>query len=132
MRFGTFYFFQAAPGLSHAEVVHRELLKQLLGAAAIPSIAFNATTVGTLTADHATLLSTAQYGMHKDTAEVVQQSLAAVGVQVELQLPDDTNRREVVAKLGGGHNAFDLHADIDKYRITGDGDDGAFAAVSAC
>src|SRR4029450_3921807 len=25
MRFGTFYFFQAAPGLSHAEVVHREL-----------------------------------------------------------------------------------------------------------
>ncbi len=25
MRFGTFYFFQAAPGLSHADVVHREL-----------------------------------------------------------------------------------------------------------
>jgi alkanesulfonate monooxygenase SsuD/methylene tetrahydromethanopterin reductase-like flavin-dependent oxidoreductase (luciferase family) len=25
VRFGTFYFFQAAPGLSHAEVVHREL-----------------------------------------------------------------------------------------------------------
>ena len=25
MRFGTFFFFQAAPGLSHAEVVHREL-----------------------------------------------------------------------------------------------------------
>ena len=25
MRFGTYYFFQAAPGLSHAEVVHREL-----------------------------------------------------------------------------------------------------------
>jgi alkanesulfonate monooxygenase SsuD/methylene tetrahydromethanopterin reductase-like flavin-dependent oxidoreductase (luciferase family) len=25
MRFGTFYFFQAAPGLSHAEVVHREI-----------------------------------------------------------------------------------------------------------
>jgi alkanesulfonate monooxygenase SsuD/methylene tetrahydromethanopterin reductase-like flavin-dependent oxidoreductase (luciferase family) len=25
MRFGTFYFFQAAPGLTHAEVVHREL-----------------------------------------------------------------------------------------------------------
>jgi alkanesulfonate monooxygenase SsuD/methylene tetrahydromethanopterin reductase-like flavin-dependent oxidoreductase (luciferase family) len=24
MRFGTFYFFQAAPGLTHAEVVHRE------------------------------------------------------------------------------------------------------------
>src|SRR5437870_11394522 len=25
MRFGTFYFFQAAPGLTHGEVVHREL-----------------------------------------------------------------------------------------------------------
>jgi alkanesulfonate monooxygenase SsuD/methylene tetrahydromethanopterin reductase-like flavin-dependent oxidoreductase (luciferase family) len=25
VRFGTFFFFQAAPGLSHAEVVHREL-----------------------------------------------------------------------------------------------------------
>src|SRR3982074_3394393 len=25
MRFGTFYFFQAAPGLTHAEVIHREL-----------------------------------------------------------------------------------------------------------
>ena len=25
MRFGTYYFFQAAPGFSHAEVVHREL-----------------------------------------------------------------------------------------------------------
>lgn len=36
----------------------------------------------------ASLLSTAQYGMHKDTAEVVQQSLAAIGVQVELNLPD--------------------------------------------
>jgi hypothetical protein len=25
MRFGTFYFFQAVPWLSHDEVVHREL-----------------------------------------------------------------------------------------------------------
>src|SRR5690349_1527454 len=25
MRFGTFFFFQAAPGLTHAEVVHREI-----------------------------------------------------------------------------------------------------------
>ena len=36
----------------------------------------------------ASLLSSAQYGMHKDTAEVVQQSLAAVGIEVELNLPD--------------------------------------------
>ncbi|UFN47226.1 ABC transporter substrate-binding protein [Roseomonas sp. OT10] len=35
-----------------------------------------------------TLLATAQYGMHKDTAEVVQQHLAAIGIQAELRLPD--------------------------------------------
>jgi peptide/nickel transport system substrate-binding protein len=39
-----------------------------------------------------TLLSTAQYGMHKATAEVVQQNLAAIGVQVELNLPDWSTR----------------------------------------
>ncbi|MGE4043718.1 MAG: ABC transporter substrate-binding protein [Acetobacteraceae bacterium] len=38
------------------------------------------------------LLSTAQYGMHKDTAAVVQQHLAAIGVQVELVLPDWSTR----------------------------------------
>ena len=35
-----------------------------------------------------TLLSTAQYGMHKDTAVLVQQHLAAIGIQVTLALPD--------------------------------------------
>jgi len=40
----------------------------------------------------ATLLSTAQYGMHKDTAEVVQQSLARVGIKVTLNLPDWATR----------------------------------------
>lgn len=39
-----------------------------------------------------TLLSTAQYGMHKDTAEVVQQYLAAIGIQAELKLPDWSTR----------------------------------------
>ena len=39
-----------------------------------------------------TLLSTAQYGMHKSTAEVVQQNLAAIGVQVTLNLPDWATR----------------------------------------
>jgi peptide/nickel transport system substrate-binding protein len=39
-----------------------------------------------------TLLSTATYGMHKDTAEIVQQNLAAVGIQVELKLPDWSTR----------------------------------------
>lgn len=40
----------------------------------------------------ATLLSTAQYGMHKDTAEVVQQSLREIGVQVQLNMPDWATR----------------------------------------
>ncbi|HEY3846392.1 MAG TPA: ABC transporter substrate-binding protein [Acetobacteraceae bacterium] len=35
-----------------------------------------------------TLLSNSQYGMHKSTAEVVQQNLAAIGIQAELKLPD--------------------------------------------
>jgi ABC-type transport system substrate-binding protein len=34
------------------------------------------------------LLATAQYGMHKDTAAVVQQHLAEIGIQAELVLPD--------------------------------------------
>jgi len=38
------------------------------------------------------ILSTAQYGMHKDTAEIVQQSLAAIGIQAELRLPDWATR----------------------------------------
>jgi peptide/nickel transport system substrate-binding protein len=38
------------------------------------------------------LLSTAQYGMHKITAEVVQQDLAAVGIDVRLNLPDWATR----------------------------------------
>ena len=38
------------------------------------------------------LLSTAQYGMHKDTAAVSQQYLAAVGIQAELVLPDWATR----------------------------------------
>ncbi|HMK78098.1 MAG TPA: ABC transporter substrate-binding protein [Xanthobacteraceae bacterium] len=38
------------------------------------------------------LLSTAQYGMHKDTAEVVQQNIAAVGIKAELSLPDWATR----------------------------------------
>jgi peptide/nickel transport system substrate-binding protein len=38
------------------------------------------------------LLSTAQYGMHKDTAAVVQQHLAQIGIRVELVLPDWATR----------------------------------------
>ena len=39
-----------------------------------------------------TLLSTAQYGMHKDTAVIMQQNLAAIGIQVQLALPDWATR----------------------------------------
>jgi peptide/nickel transport system substrate-binding protein len=39
-----------------------------------------------------TLLATAQYGMHKDTAVLMQQHLAAVGIQVQLALPDWATR----------------------------------------
>jgi len=35
-----------------------------------------------------TLLSTAQYGMHKSTAEIVQQHLGEIGIAVTLNLPD--------------------------------------------
>lgn len=41
------------------------------------------------------LLSTAQYGMHKDTAEVVQQHLAAVGIRAELNMPDWATRVQI-------------------------------------
>jgi peptide/nickel transport system substrate-binding protein len=39
-----------------------------------------------------TLLSSATYGMHKDTAEVVQQSLKAIGIDVTLAIPDWATR----------------------------------------
>lgn len=39
-----------------------------------------------------TLLATAQYGMHKSTAEVVQQHLAEIGIDVTLNLPDWSTR----------------------------------------
>ncbi len=49
------------------------------------------------------MLSTAQYGMHKDTAEVVQQHLAAVGIKAELNLPDWATR-----VAAGNRGQFDL------------------------
>lgn len=46
--------------LQKHEVIHREFFKTVLAGAAIPTIAFNTTTVGTLTASRAVLLSTSQ------------------------------------------------------------------------
>jgi hypothetical protein len=46
--------------LQKHEVIHREFFKTVLGAAAIPTIVFNTTTVGTLTANKDVLLKTSQ------------------------------------------------------------------------
>ena len=46
--------------LQQHEVVHREFFRQLLGSAALPSIGFNTTTVGTKTATRDALLGTSQ------------------------------------------------------------------------
>lgn len=51
----------------------------------------------------ATLLSTAQYGMHKDTAEVCQQHLQAVGINVTLNLPDWATRVDL-----GNQGQYDI------------------------
>lgn len=53
-----------------------------------------------------TLLATAQFGMHKDTAEIVQQYLAAIGIQCELQLPDWSTR---VARGSKGQYDMAIH-----------------------
>ena len=50
-----------------------------------------------------TLLSTATYSMHKDTAEVVQQHLRAVGIEAELKLPDWPTRVAL-----GGRGQYDM------------------------
>ena len=54
--------------------------KRLLAAAGVPN------------GFEATMLATAQFGMHKDTAEVVQQHLAAIGIKTDLKLPDWSTR----------------------------------------
>lgn len=51
----------------------------------------------------ASLLSTGQYNMHKDTAEVCQQHLAAVGIAVELNLPDWPTRIDL-----GNQGQYDM------------------------
>lgn len=71
-------FFDAALARGHAYDPARA--KQLLAEAGLPN--------GFSTS----LLSTSTYGMHKDSAEVIQQNLAALGIQVELRLPDWATR----------------------------------------
>jgi peptide/nickel transport system substrate-binding protein len=68
------------PSLAHIWNYDPAKAKELLAAAGVGS------------GFQCTLLSTAQYGMHKNTAEVVQQHLAAIGIQCELALPDWATR----------------------------------------
>jgi peptide/nickel transport system substrate-binding protein len=49
------------------------------------------------------MLATAQFGMHKDTAEITQQYLAQIGIQAELKLPDWSTRVAM-----GGKGQYDL------------------------
>ena len=60
------------------------------------------------------MLATAQFGMHKDTAEVVQQHLAQIGIQCELQLPDWSTR---VAMGSRGQYEISIHG------VSGDNND---------
>jgi peptide/nickel transport system substrate-binding protein len=68
------------PKLAHGLAYDAEKAKALLSAAGVGS-GFSCK-----------LLATAQYGMHKDTAAVVQQHLGDVGIQVELVMPDWATR----------------------------------------
>lgn len=68
------------PALAHFYSYDRTKAKQLL------------TEAGLANGFTATLLSTAQYGMHKDTAQVVQQDLNEIGNHVTLSLPDWATR----------------------------------------
>jgi peptide/nickel transport system substrate-binding protein len=60
----------------------------------------------------ATLLSTSQYGMHKDTAEVVQQDLNALGNRITLNLPDWATRVSLGAE---GRYQFAVHGTVGDY-----------------
>jgi glutathione transport system substrate-binding protein len=60
----------------------------------------------------ATLLSTAQYGMHKDTAQVVQQNLNAIGEHITLALPDWPTR---VAAGNDGRYQFSVMGTVGDY-----------------
>ena len=67
-------------GLANGWATDIDKSKSLLAAAGLPN-GFSCKLLGTST-----------YGMHKDTAAVMQQHLAAVGIQAELVLPDWATR----------------------------------------
>jgi peptide/nickel transport system substrate-binding protein len=59
-----------------------------------------------------TILATAQFNMHKDTAEIVQQHLAEIGIQGELQLPDWPTR---VSRGTRGQYDMAIHGVASEY-----------------
>jgi peptide/nickel transport system substrate-binding protein len=69
--------------LSRGHAYNPQRAKELLAAAGHPN------------GFQTTLLATAQFGMHKDTAEVVQQHLGEIGIQAELRLPDWSTRTQL-------------------------------------
>lgn len=80
-RGGALYGIPMAPPYDNDKLAHfwsydPNKAKQLLAEAGYPN------------GFEATLLSTSQYGMHQDTAQVVQNDLEKIGVKVKLNLPD--------------------------------------------
>jgi peptide/nickel transport system substrate-binding protein len=59
-----------------------------------------------------TLLATATYGMHKDSAEIIQQNLSAIGMQVKLSLPEWGVR---VAQGNQGNYEFAINGGSGNY-----------------
>ncbi|HLJ58207.1 MAG TPA: ABC transporter substrate-binding protein [bacterium] len=88
------------PAFDHYYTYDPAKAKQLLAEAGFPN-GFTAT-----------LLSTAQYGMHKDTAQVVQQNLNAIGEHVTLSLPDWPTR---VATGNEGRYQFAVMGTVGDY-----------------
>ena len=88
------------PALDHYYTYDPAKAKQLLEEAGFPN-GFTAT-----------LLSTSQYGMLKDTAQVVQQNLNAIGEHVTLALPDWATR---IATGNAGRYQFAASGSVGDY-----------------
>lgn len=99
------------PDLAQAWKYDPDKARQLLSAAGVRDL-------------KCSLLSTAQYGMHKGSAEIVQQHLAEIGIQAELNLPDWATRLTL-----GNRGQYDIsvqgtaweNADPDGYAQLVDG-----------
>jgi ABC-type transport system substrate-binding protein len=88
------------PGLAHYYTYDPARAKRLLAEAGYGS-GFTAT-----------LLSTSQYGMHKDTAEIIQEDLNSLGNHISLSLPDWPTRVSLGAE---GRYQFAVHGTAPDY-----------------